>query len=747
MVSPLKTQAEHMTDISANRPRSKALSAPVIFTATIFLSASLLFFVQPLFAKIVLPVIGGAPAVWTTAMLFFQTVLIVGYLYAHLSARYLSTRIQIITHMALWALALMFLPPALPEGWRLDASGSIALQTLGLFALGVGAPFALLSANAPLIQSWYAKSGGPSADDPYFLYGASNLGSLVALLAFPLLAERFFGAGQIALGFSVGFIVLGIGLASSGGMVFSRPNVSRDATTAGTPLSVTTILYWLVLAFVPSSLMLAVTSKISTDVGAVPLVWVIPLALFLLTFVVTFTNRTIFKGHRLTQAAQLATVLALCLFAGVGGVHLGIVEASFLIAAFFLIATWAHRTLYEARPDAANLTIFYVTMSFGGAAGGLFNSILAPLLFIDLVEGIITLLVALLLTFQSMLRLTPAHLARGLGLGAGMGLSLAGIALWLALPSLALPVLMVAGLGVLLLIARKPFNSFAVAAALVTLIPAWLAGPDDRIFADRSFFGLHQVLNRDGARLYSNGTTIHGAQILSEFGKSRPQPTSYYHPAGPMGQVMASDTGLRAERVGIVGLGVGALACYAQDGQDWHFYEIDALVDRVARDPEFFTYLASCTPDAPTHLGDARVVLEDQKDLKFDVLVIDAYSSDAVPVHLTTLEAMALYRDRLTEHGVLVYHISNRYYDIGLPLARSANDLGLSIWRQFQERPASNDPGYRISDVVMVARDPIHVSDLLESGLWQPITSDGGPLWTDDRANPLSILKPGAIFQ
>ena len=278
-------------------------------------------------------------------------------------------------------------------------------------------------------------------------------------------------------------------------------------------------------------------------------------------------------------------------------------------------------------------------------------------------------------------------------------------------------------------------------------MPAWLAAPDDRMFADRSFFGMHRVIEQDGARLYGNGTTVHGAQILSEYGKPRPQPTSYYHPFGPMGQVMASNAGKNAQSVGIVGLGVGALACYAQAGQNWHFYEIDALVDQVARNDNLFTYLSSCTPDAPTHLGDARVVLGDQTDLKFDVLVIDAYSSDAVPVHLTTNEAMALYKDRLTDTGVLVYHISNRYYDIGRPLARSAENLGLSMWRQFQERPASTDPGYRVSDVVMLARDPAHVSDLLESGLWVPVTSDGGALWTDDRANPLSIVKPGAFFQ
>ena len=292
---------------------------------------------------------------------------------------------------------------------------------------------------------------------------------------------------------------------------------------------------------------------------------------------------------------------------------------------------------------------------------------------------------------------------------------------------------------------RPAVPPFLLAAGTLTLLPLWIAGPDDRLFHDRSFFGLHQVVDQDGTRLYSNGTTIHGAQRLADLDSDRPMPVTYYHPAAPMGQVMQSDFGQAAERIGVVGLGVGSLACYATPGQDWHFYEIDAMVDRVARDPALFSFLSSCTPEAPTHLGDARVVLAGQDSLHFDVLVIDAYSSDAVPVHLTTREAMALYRDRLTENGVLVYHVSNRYYDIGLPLARSADALNLAIWRQNQLTPASADPGYRISDVVMLARDPAMVDDLLESGVWTPLASDGGPVWTDDRANPLAILKPGAF--
>ena len=736
-----------MTFVSRDNAKNASQIAPVIFTATIFLSASLLFFVQPLFAKIVLPVIGGAPAVWTTAMLFFQSVLIAGYVYAHLSTRYLPVPAQIATHVALWALALFFLPPALPEGWRLDASGSVAVQTLGLFALGVGAPFALLSSNAPLIQSWYARSDGPSAHDPYFLYGASNLGSLIALLSFPLLAEPLFGARDIAQGFSIGFLALGLGLITCGALIFGRSDVMRNDTVEDetTILTPERILLWLVLAFVPSSLMLAVTSKISTDIGAVPLVWVIPLALYLLSFVLTFSQRTPLRGMWLTQAAQLTIVLALCLFVGVSGAHLGPINALVLVTCFFLVAIWAHRTLYEVRPAARDLTVFYVTMSLGGALGGLFNSIVAPLAFSDLHEGAATLLVALLLAFRGILRLTPRTLFRGLALGVALGLTLAGVAKALNLAPVLLPVLMAGGIGILFVFARSPFPTFAVATLLVAVLPVWIAGADDRLFNDRSFFGLHQVLDRDGARLYTNGTTVHGAQNLADYVKKHPKPTSYYHPAGPMGQVMQSDLARRAGRIGIVGLGVGSLACYAQEGQHWHFYEIDAMVDRVARDPRYFTFLSSCAPDAPTHLGDARVVLEDQTDIRFDVLVIDAYSSDAVPVHLTTLEAMRLYFTRLKDDGVLVFHISNRYYDIGLPLARSADALGVSIWRQFQQHRASKDPGYRNSDVVMLTRDPDTVEELLASGLWSPLTPDGGEVWTDDKANPLSILKPGAL--
>lgn len=729
------------TEISASQNRV----AVVLFTLTIFLSASLLFFVQPLFAKIVLPVIGGSPAVWTTAMLFFQTVLICGYLYAHLSTNYLPPKAQAAVHLVIWAAALLFLPLELPADWRLNADGPIALQTLGLFAIGVGVPFALLSANAPLIQSWYSRSGGPSADDPYFLYAASNFGSLLALLAFPLLAEPFFGATQIAAGFSVGFVALGAGLLACGLMANgnSAPTSHTEVPTAAPENA--QILVWLLLAFVPSSLMLAVTSKVSTDLGAIPLVWVIPLALYLLTFVLTFTGRSVFKTSWLRYVAQLAIVVAIIIFIGATGAKFKPVHALFLTLSFFAIALWAHRALYERRPGAAHLTKFYLIMSVGGALGGLFNSIIAPLLFSDLIEGTATLLVALLLVFQPLLNLTTKALLRSLLAGILLG-ALALILLKLfSLSTVVLGVIMLALTAMAFFANQKSFAGWLISVGTMILLPAWLTGQESRLFNDRSFFGFHQVLETKTVRVYSNGTTLHGAQIISSLDDERPTPMSYYHPAAPMGQIMQSAKGRQAGSVGIVGLGVGSLACYAQPGQDWHFYEIDSMVEYVARETGLFTFLSRCTPDAPIHMGDARVVLQDQPDLRFDVLVIDAYSSDSVPVHLTTDEAIGLYLDRLTDTGILVFHISNRYYDIGLPLARSTEARGLHIWRHPPAFDASDDPGYRPSDVALIARDPAHAADILTSENWIEVTSDGEPIWTDDRANALSILNPAAF--
>lgn len=660
-----------------------------LFSVTIFLSAALLFFVQPLFARIVLPEIGGAPAVWTTAMLFFQSVLLGGYVYAHLSTKYLPVRAQLGLHLVIWAGALAFLPLGIPEGWTLDLTAPVAGQTLLLFAAGVGVPFALLSANAPLIQSWYAASEGPSADDPYFLYGASNLGSFVALLAFPLLAEPFFGAASIGFAFAAGFIVLGAGLLATG-LMAKRGRTSARAVQARTPITASALVFWAALAFVPSSLMLSVTTKISTDIGALPVIWVLPLALFLLTFTLTFTRAPILGEPILKRVAVAGAGLSFAVFVGLFGNHLSLLTALLLVAAFFGVTLWCHARLYAARPTAEHLTTFYITMSVGGALGGLFNAIIAPSLFADLYEGPATLIALAILLLAA-----ADGTARQMAMRASL-ISLVGVA------------------------------------AIVALTPS------DQIFRDRSFFGTHKVIEQNGLRLYTNGTTVHGAQRIASM-TDTPEPLAYYHRNGPMGRVLAQAA--PDARIGIVGQGVGSLACYAKPQQAWTFYEIDPMVDHVARNSGHFGFMEACAGDAPTLLGDARIVLQGQGDVRFDVLVIDAFSSTAVPVHLMTTEAVRLYMDRLAPGGVVLFHISNRYYDLPRPLGRIAEAEGIVALLRNDPGNLAKDPGHSGSRVAALARTP---ADLDAAGIgagWQPLASDGGTVWTDDFANPLSILN------
>jgi len=717
---------------------------PALFTLTIFTSAALLFFVQPLFTRIALPQIGGAPAVWTTAMLFFQTALIAGYVYAHLLVRHVPVRIGLALHLALWAAALLFLPLALPAGWGYDPEGSAAWQTLVLYALGVGVPFTFLSANAPLIQAWYARSGGPSAADPYFLYGASNLGSLAALLAFPLAAEPLFGLGQIGRAWAWGFAALGVLLLLSGLAARDRAAAHAAAgTSAGTSArpGARRIGAWLFLAFVPSSLMLGVTSKISTDIGSFPLVWVVPLALYLLTFVLAFTNRPP-VGERTQRALLVASLVFLAVMVSLPkALLLTWTIAGILILAFFGVALAAHARLYALRPDREHLTTFYVVMSVGGALGGLFNSLVAPVVFDQIHELRVTVALAAVLLVAPATRFRPVEAA--IGIVAAQAAVLPGLLLVKIDPGVK-PLIPAALLAVTLaaavaLLGRRGTAPAVALAAVVVSAP--LLAPDYVLLRDRSFFGAHTVVNRGAFRVYSNGTTIHGAQFAEDVGAADPRPLTYYHESGPMGQVLASPRGRAAGRIGIVGLGVGALSCYRGEGQDWHFYEIDRKVDEIARNPALFSYMSSCAGDAPTHLGDARIVLAAQTDARFDILVIDAYSSDAVPVHLTTREAIELYRDRLAPGGLVLFHITNRYYDISRPLARAAADLGLAARIQTHIVPPADTSGALSSIVVALAENEAALGELAADPRWQPLPPDGGRVWTDDHANLLGILR------
>ncbi|WP_171630955.1 fused MFS/spermidine synthase [Ruegeria sp. HKCCD6119] len=713
-----------------------------IFCAAIFTSASLLFFVQPLFAKLVLPKIGGAPAVWTTAMLFFQVVLIFGYVYAHLLTKFLPLRWQIIAHFAFWVAALTFLPLSTSESWSYDAATSTALQTLGLFAVGVGVPFAVLSANAPLLQAWYARSGGPSADDPYFLYSASNVGSLLALLAFPLVADPFFGAAEISRAWLVGFVLFGALLLGSGmialrGSRHTKPSV-QTALKASFP-TLRQIAVWVFVAFIPSSLMLSFTTRVSTDLGALPLIWVVPLAGYILSFIIAFAKWKHLTLDALNLPMLAALAAGVLLVSKVVSEHDAPVVILLYVPVLFIIALFAHRLLYDMRPSAEQLTVFYIALSMGGAIGGLFNSIVAPIAFTRELEAPITMILAGGLFLVRAPGFALRHVIMGIAASVFI-LVIAGATRGVAALSADIP--RAGALFLLIFAVLYLFRAQAMRIPVVltvVLLPAF-AVKNNPVFEDRSFFGVHSVYSSKGYRLYKNGTTVHGWQRESEYG-TRPTPLSYYHPEGPMAQVITSDFGKQSNSIGIVGLGTGALACYRQPAQNWDFFEIDATVDQIARDPSLFTYLSECTPDSETHLGDARIVLK-QKPFAFDILVLDAYSSDAIPLHLITREAVEMYTSRLADDGVLVFHITNRFYDLVQPLARIADSLNLTAaHQQLAVGKEQVETGAATSSVVILSPDKSRIESFAQDGNWQIVETDGAPPWTDGKANLLSALK------
>ncbi len=687
------------------------LPAVVVFTATTFLSAVLLFSIQPMFAKMVLPVLGGSPSVWAVAMCFFQAALLAGYCYAHLLIRHLP-RIAGPLHLAFGALALLTLPIGLPQSWGEPPPGDPYLWQLGLFAVAVGLPFVVVAANAPLLQAWFATTGHKNAADPYFMYAASNLGSLLALLSYPLVLEPVFGVRSLSWVWAGGFVVLlaAIGLCL---LVASREqrgvadNIGEDdaaVTAVVAPLTWTRRAGWVGLALVPSALLTAFTTHIATDVASAPLIWVIPLALYLLTFVLVFRERALIPTRILLILHLTAVIVALVQLAQTR--HDGwFVSAATGLAVFFTSAMVAHRTLYEARPAARHLTEFYLYMSLGGSLGGVFAGLVAPQIFSEVFEYPI--LLALTMACR------PAALNFQRMEGEWMRLWLifaAGVLLlfWLPWVIAKLPTATDAAemLPWLLARMRASFDRWGNAALLcalfaIPMVVLWRHPPRQLMLAGlmcaavlllpsavsqgeakRSFFGVYRVTTSgdNEFNILKHGTTLHGAQRVRDAEGTLivdTTPATYYHPKSPMAQTIdfvraATEAEGRKIRVGIIGLGTGSLACYAKEGEAWRFFEIDPVVVGIAKNAVDFSFLHYCLPEPDIVLGDARLTLAKQPPASYDLIIVDAFSSDAVPVHLMTAEALRMYATKLTPTGVVLLHISNRYLDLDAVLGATA---------------------------------------------------------------------------
>jgi hypothetical protein len=741
----------NVSDLPANDATQRATSGRYLlllatFTAAIFVSAALLFMVQPMFTKMVLPRLGGAPSVWSVAIVFFQGALLAGYAYAHWLTRFAPGRPSVVIHLVVTIAAVFALPLSIAAGWARPPESGETLWLMGLFAASIGLPFFALAANSPLLQAWVARTDHPAAKDPYFLYAASNIGSFLALVSYPSVIEPFVGLRDQASFWSLGFGLLIALLVACGALLWRSPDQTLQATTEGTadaPPTWRDAAFWVALAAVPSGLLVAVTAHISTDVGAVPLLWVLPLALYLLTFVIVFARRPIIP-HWLVVAVQPVFILGLVVvlifdplktIVGLIAVHLVV---------FFVNALMCHGELARTRPGPRYLTGFYLWMATGGVVGGIGAGLIAPHVFDWVAEYPI--LLALAVLCRPGLALPRARPWRYLLYG-----GLATAALVLIITAL-YPVVLAERLfnwtvGTLLVASALFWRAPLPFAAMVAFILLANHNVVEQAgsMSVRSFFGVTKVTETpDGQfRLLQHGTTLHGGQRIREFNGDAPaEPPEllmYYWDGSAISQAFDA---VRARvngpiRFAVIGLGAGSLACRAEPSDTVHFYEIDPAMIRIARDPYLFSFLWLCRPVPTITLGDARLTLAEAPDGAYDLIVVDAFSSDAIPIHQLTREAMAMYKAKLTPHGMVVMHISNRHLELASVVAgiAAANGLITYIDDSADIDEAANPYKYS-GTVAAIARSEEDLGLLAHSRDWELKTADPAQwVWTDDYSN------------
>jgi hypothetical protein len=731
--------------------------AGLLCAVTLFWSSALLFVVEPLVAKGLLPALGGGAPVWTTTAAFFQLALLGGYLYAHAVSRRGGARRFAWAHVgALVVAVVVFAGPPQMAAPAADVAHP-ALWLFGALARFVGLPVVLLAASTPLLHAWLSATRHEDARDPYFLFAASNAGSLLALLAYPVILEPALGLAQTRRWWSLGLYAL-VALLAACAVTVARtpptgavpPEPAPEAWLAA-PGSWRERWRWLALSAVPSSLLLSVTSYVTADVAALPLLWVGPLALYLVTFILAFRRRQVISPARVRALqAFFLVVIAVEFFLKTTGGAWPLIPLHG--AAFFALALGCHQTLASRRPRPRRSTEFYLWIATGGALGGLFNVFVAPLVFPTLLEYPLGFVAAALLRPRPEGWSTSDGERRrdvALPLALGGALVLATLAVnhlqrWpdagrgLVLAALVAP-LALAGAATYAFRAR-PLR-FGLALAAVTVAGLIHDAPGERALRHaRSFYGVHTVADhRSSLRTLANGVTVHGAQSLTP--ARRHEPLTYYHPTGPIGAVMAAWAGTpQRRRVGVVGLGAGAVAAYSAPGEHWTFYELDPAVVEIARDSGLFTYLADARGIVDVVPGDARRTLARAPDESFGVLVLDAFSSDAIPAHLLTREAQALYLQKLAPGGVIAFHLSNHFLDLEPVVARGAASQGLAtLVCQDGVTPAEARRGKTPSLWLVVARTAGDLAPLRGDGRWRPARMNADA-WTDDRSDVWSAV-------
>ncbi|MGN6692143.1 MAG: spermidine synthase [Sphingopyxis sp.] len=737
-----------------------------LFVLTILVGSFLLFQVQPMVARMVLPRLGGAPAVWNSAMLVYQALLLGGYAYAHWLGRF-AVRRQAVIHIALLLAAALWLPIGIAT-IAPPAPGQEALWVPLLLLASIGPVFFAVSAQAPLMQRWFAADA--SAGDPYYLYAASNLGSFVGLISYPALVEPAMPLAVQSWSWTAGYGLLVLLVAASAAARWHSHVAHPDApdTTAELRPTLRRQLHWLLIAAVPSGLMLSTTTHLTTDIVAMPLLWVLPLGLYLLSFVIAFST-----AERLTQ---IFTTIAPAVLLSVGGLALLSTGGGTMLVAFaalamlFIVATSLHGYLYHLRPAPGHLTLFYLIMSAGGVLGGLFAALVAPLIFDWAYEHpLLVLAAALLLPLPALfpwdkwLKLSPG-VARTI---VAMLIALAAFACWNAASEwagkvegpVALWGVVIFVVGMLVIGWRWAY--VAALALLMIGVGGWDTLQDSFTgMRVRSYFGVYTVTDdpyRHQRRL-AHGTTLHGLQ-RTDAGHEL-EPTTYYGHQSGVG--LALDRAGPTASVGLVGLGAGTLSCYRRPEQRWTIFEIDPAMVDIARDPSKFTFISRCAPDVPIVIGDARLRIATLPPAQFDILIIDAFSSDAIPLHLLTAEAIGIYARALKPGGILLVHISNRFFDLEPVLSAEAKARGWSAAIRMDSPPEQTADDYQFSNLtgsnwVALTATPARLAQLTgtleprteasRDGAWVPLESRPHfDRWTDDYASTLPVLLWGHLI-